>query len=265
LLNEPPYRSRPLAGGTDLLIQIRRGNNSFDRVVDITRIPELREIQVRPDQTVVLGAAVRVAEILDHEKLVEKAPLLAQACAHFGGPQIRNLATIGGNVINQAACADLLPVLVCLDAQAVVASPEGEFSLPVAGLIAHPFPRGRLVRTFTFSLPPQASRSVYLRLARRQTLATARLSLAALGRQSPDGTIQDARLVPGAVFARVRRISPVEALLVGQHPGDELFEMAEKKMIELYLAESGQRWSAFYKEAVLYSFLHQALRAIYAN
>lgn len=267
LLNQPGIRSLPLAGGTDLMIQLRSGEMPCDRLVDISRVPELKIIHLPSGAAgqVILGAAVTIAEILEDLALISRIPLLARACEQFGGPQIRNMATVGGNVINQAACADILPVLVCLEALAYVASPGGEDCLPVSELVSHPFPVGRVVRAFSFSLPPVESKSVYLRLARRQTLATARLSLTALGRMSPEGLIEKARLVPGAVFARVRRVAEVERMLVGRPASAALFEAAGQKMVELFLAESGGRWSAPYKQVVISKLTERALRAIYGN
>jgi CO/xanthine dehydrogenase FAD-binding subunit len=249
------------------MIQYRRGELHCDRLVDLTHIPELKEIQVHdgPHGRIFLGAAVTVAEILENLPVITKIPLLAQACGQFGGPQIRSLATVGGNVINQAACADLLPVLVCLGAETHVASPQGEFCVPVSDLASHPFPDGRLVRSFSLPLPPESSRSVFLRLARRKTLVTARLSLTMLGSLSADGTIVEARIVPSAIFSKVRRVSEVEGMLVGQTPSGSLYKTAGERMAELFMAESGNRWSAPYKKLVVANLTERGLRMIYGN
>ena len=267
LLNEPGIRSFPLAGGTDMMIQLRRGEIPAGRFVDITKIPELKSRQVAggPEGTVLLGAGVTISEILEDTALVAKVPLLGQAGETFGGPQIRNLATVGGNVINQAACADLLPVLICLEAVAFVAAPEGEYCVPVSELVSQPLPAGRIVRAFSFAVPPTAARSVYLRLSRRRTLTTARLSLTMLGRVGADGAIAEARIVPGAIFRTVRRVKPVEEMLVGQLPSESLFEACGQKMVDLFLAESGGRWSAPYKQVVISKLTERGLRAVYGN
>ncbi len=267
LLNQPGIKNQLLAGGTDLMVQIRRGEVQHRRLVDITHLAELKAVKIpeKPEGAVLLGAGITIAEILENSALVTRLPLLAQACASFGGPQIRNLATLGGNVINQAACADILPILVCLEAVAYVVSPQGEYCVPVGDLVAQALPAGRIVRAFSIPLPPVGSRSVYLRLARRRALAAARLSLTVLGRVNPAGLIEEARLVPGAVFAQVQRTPAVEGMLIGHPPSAALFEAAGQKMVELLLASSGNRWSLPYKQVVISHFTERALAQVYGN
>jgi CO/xanthine dehydrogenase FAD-binding subunit len=268
LLNEPGCRSRVLAGGTDLLVEARSGQVDFDRVVDVSRVPELGTIDVSggSDHRVVIGAAVTFTRLLRHPDLRLRAPLLTEACGHIGSTQIRNAATIGGNVANAAACADSVPALVCLEAEALIVSPSGETRCRVADLVTGThqtqLPPGALIRAFVFDVQPPHSRSAFERLGRRRAMAIARLSLAALGELGSSGQISALRLVPGAAFARFRRVSAVEEMLVGQTPSAELFEAAGRRMAELFLAESGRRWSAEWKEKALAALTERALRRV---
>ncbi len=267
-LNEPKYRSRILAGGTDLLVEARSSPVEFDRVVDITRIPELATIEVdgTPGSPIVIGAAVTFTRLLRHEGLRTHAPLLVEACSAIGSPQIRNAATLGGNVANAAACADSVPALVCLDAEAIIVSADGETRCPVAELITGTHKTqlapGALIRAFVFNSQPEGCRTAFERLGRRRAMAIARLSLAALGERSPTGEITSMRLVPGAAFARFRRARAVEDALIGQAPSPELFVMAGRQMADLFLAESGRRWSAEWKEKALAALTERALRRV---
>jgi carbon-monoxide dehydrogenase medium subunit len=268
LLNEPGHRSRILAGGTDLLVQARSDSVDFDRVVDITRVPELTTIETNAtaDGPIVVGAAVTFTRLLRHAELRRRAPLLVEACKHIGSPQIRNAATLGGNVANAAACADSVPALVCLEAEALIASPAGESRCRVADLITGThqtqLPPGALIRAFVFSAPPAGSRAAVERLGRRRSMAIARLSLAALGERGGDGRLAWLRLVPGAAFSRFRRATAVEEMVVGQLPGPELFAAAGRRMADLFLAESGKRWSAEWKEPALAALTERALRRV---
>ena len=124
LLGDPALVSRPLAGGTDVMVFVRHEQPPFDRVVDITRIPELKRIERRGDE-IVIGAAATFTEVTESALLREVAGCLTEAAALVGGPAIRNAGTVGGNVVNAAACADTLPALVCLDAVAHVRSLAG--------------------------------------------------------------------------------------------------------------------------------------------
>lgn len=271
LLNESSVRSRVLAGGTDLLVQARTGPVNFDRVVDVTRVPELKIIEVDGHgvgrgANVTIGAAVTFTQLLASPLIQSRAPLLALACRHIGSVQIRNAATLGGNVANAAACADSVPALVCLDAQAILVTRDGELRWPVAELITGThktkLPPGALIRAFTFEPQPDGSRAAFERIGRRRAMAIARLSLAALGARGADGRITLARLVPGAAFATFRRARAVEEMLVGQPPSEELFIAAGRRMAELFMAESGRRWSAEWKEKALAALTERALRQV---
>jgi len=264
LLNEAGCRSRVLAGGTDLVVAARSGGADCDRLVDVTRIPELKVVEV--NGRVRLGAAVPFARLVESAALQAAAPLLVEACRQIGSPQIRNAATLGGNVANAAACADSVPALVCLGAEAVVVTAAGETRVPVAELITGPhatrLPPGGLIRAFEFDAVPEGSRSAFERIGRRQAMAIARLSVAALGACGADGRVGLVRGVAGAAFAQFRRATAVEAVLLGQTPTAERIVEAGRCMAELFLAESGRRWSAEWKEKALRAATERALRRV---
>ena len=264
LLNEPGVRSRILAGGTDLVNQFRGGSVTHDRIVDVAHVPELRVIEVNGRVTV--GAAVTHTEIVENVDLQESAPLLVKACQQIGSPQIRNIATIGGNVVNAAACADTLPALVCLDAEAIIVTQTGECRLAVSdfvtGVNRTRLPEGGLVRGFTFELPPANSRSSFQRIGRRQAMAIARLSVAVMGALDKVGIISFVRVVPGAAFSRFRRIEAVEKILIGRKPTPDLFASAGAGMADQFLAESGGRWSAPYKTQAIAVLTERALEEV---
>jgi len=264
LLSEPGVRCRILAGGTDLINQFRKGEVSCDRVVDVAHIPELGDIQA--GNPIRIGAAVTHTEIAESALLWERAPLLVRACRQIGSPQIRNVATIGGNVVNAAACADTLPVLVCLEARAVVVSAAGVERVPVADLVTGIYqtrlPPGGLIQAFEFETPPPGSRTSFQRIGRRQAMSIARLSVAALGTVDGANRVSLLRVVPGAALARFRRASGVEVLLLGQQPTARRIADAGTEMTRLFLQESGGRWSAPYKERAIAALTERALHEV---
>ena len=263
-LGEPAVRSRILAGGTDLVNQFRSGEVACDRVVDIAHVPDLKVIYV--NSAVRIGAAATHAEIAAHPALQERVPLLAQACRQIGSPQIRNIATIGGNVVNAAACADTLPALVCLDAKAVVVNKSGETLIPVGDLVSGvnrtTLPPDSLVEAFVFDAPPTGSRMNFQRIGRRRAMSIARLSVAAMGMLNDKGRVALLRLVPGAAFARFRRATGVEDMLLGQEPTAGGIRAAGQRMSELFMSESGGRWSAPYKEKAIAALTVRALNEV---
>jgi carbon-monoxide dehydrogenase medium subunit len=256
--------SRVLAGGTDLVNQFRQGEVSCDRVVDVAHVPELRHIE--NGDPIRVGAAVTHAEIAESALLRERAPILVRACGQIGSPQIRNIATIGGNVANAAACADTLPVLVCLEARAVVVSAWGVERIPVTdfvtGVYQTQLPPGGLIQAFEFKAPPPGSRMSFQRIGRRQAMSIARLSVAALGAVDGEQHVSLLRVVPGAAFARFQRTPSVEDLLLGQEPNAGLIADAGKEMTRLFLQASGGRWSAQYKERAIAALTERALHEV---
>jgi CO/xanthine dehydrogenase FAD-binding subunit len=266
LLNEPGVHSRPLAGGTDLVLLARQEPSLCDRVVDISLVPEMHRIERQGDQ-VVIGAAATFTEVIESPVVAQTAPVLQQACRLVGATQIRNMGTLGGNVANAAACADSLPALICLDATARVLTPEGEQMRPVAEWVRGPnrtvIPPGGLLVSLSYVVPPPGSRSVFLKLGRRNAMAISRLTVAALGRLDENGCIAEARLVPGSATPHIYRFRPVEEGLIGEKPGPQLYQAAARLTVEEMTRRTGRRWSSEFKEPVLIALTARALAQVF--
>ena len=266
LLNEPNVRSIPLGGGTDIFVALRVNPLWFDRLVDITRVPELHQISER-DGVVSIGAAVTFTQALESDLLRQVAPFLCCACENVGGPAIRNAGTLGGNVANAAACADSLPALVCLDARVHLLSPAGERALPVCEFVTGPHKTaiqpGELITRFSFAQPPAGARSAFIKIGRRKAQSISRLSIAAIGAVNAAGAIDYIRITPGAATPRTVRFTAVEDLLRGQPPSRELFTQAGEAMSAEMIAVTGRRWSTPYKEIALKAITERALAAVF--
>jgi CO/xanthine dehydrogenase FAD-binding subunit len=268
LLNEPQVRSRVLAGGTDLLLLAREDRHLCDRVVDITLIRALHQIS-RQGEQVMIGAAATFSEITESPLIRETAPVLAQAAGEVGAVQIRNMGTLGGNVANAAACADSLPALVCLDALAQVLTPTKTRTLPVTELVVRPnrtqIPAGGLLAFISYTVPPPGSRSVFLKLGRRNAMAISRLTVAALGRLDAAGRVADIRLAPGSATPQIRRFALVEQFLLGRPPAPATLAQAGELAVEEMAGITGRRWSSEFKEPALAAMVTQALRQLFAG
>ena len=267
LLNEPGIHSRPLAGGTDLVLLAREEHTLCDRVVDISLIPELHQI-TRQDGVVTIGAAATFAQIVASPLLREAAPLLVEACRQVGATQIRNMGTLGGNVANAAACADSLPALICLDASARLLTPAGAEDLAVSDLVVGPnrtrIPPGGLLASLSFRVPDAASRGVFLKVGRRNAMAISRLTVAALGRLDAEGCIAEVRLVAGSATPSIRRFREVEVSLLCRMPGEDLWTFAGQQVAEEMIRITGRRWSSEYKELALEGLVARALAQVFA-
>ncbi|MCC6147856.1 MAG: FAD binding domain-containing protein [Anaerolineaceae bacterium] len=266
LLNEPGKRSIPLAGGTDVFVALRVNDLWFDRLVDVGRIPEMRQIREEGGK-VSLGGAVQFKQAVENPTLRERVSFLSAACESIGGPAIRNAGTFGGNIANAAACADSLPALVCLEAEAHLCSAKGERVVPVEELVTAPhktqIEHGELITHITFTLPPKKARSCFIKIGRRKAQSISRLSIAVIGTLDEDGIIDYVRICPGAAVATPVRFRNVEQTLIGKRPGKELFAAAGDQLVAEMIESTGRRWSTPYKEVALKTIAERALANIF--
>lgn len=120
-----------ISGGTDVLIRLREGHEEFSSLVDIHDLPELKTIELDADGNVRIGSAVTFSEVIDNSIIADRVPVVAEASSTVGGPQVRNVATIGGNLCNGAVSADSVGCLCVLDAVLEIEGPDGVRDVPV--------------------------------------------------------------------------------------------------------------------------------------
>ncbi len=252
-----------LAGGTDVLIELRRSSaKSSAAIIDIFGIKEMAGIEVN-DRMIQLGPLATHADVACADILKQFAPLLSAAASTVGSPQIRNRGTVGGNIMNAAACADTMPPLVALDAEVTLSSSKGSRRLQLCDLIEKPYATkahaDEILTKIEFRKLEKNYLSAFVKLGRRNALSISRLSVAAILGFDSQGKINDARIVPGAAFPRWRRITEAEKMLIGERPSQNLFASAGKKVSEEMIAQVGRRWSTEYKEPVIAVLVRRAL------
>jgi len=130
LLSQNP-KAIPMAGGTDILVRLHQGNPDYRHVVDIHDVAELKEITRAPDGTIAVGSGATFSQLISDAIVTDNIPVLAQGAAWVGGPQVRNMATVGGNICNGAPSADSAAPLLVLNATVVLQGPQGERRLPL--------------------------------------------------------------------------------------------------------------------------------------
>jgi len=253
-----------LAGGTDLLLTLRRSNGSSPKaIVDISEIREMEGISAR-DGSVTIGPLTVHATIERSECIRSCAPLLSIAASMIGSPQIRNRGTIGGNIMNAATCADTIPPLIALGATVTLKSVRGSRRMPLEQLFTGPYVTvsepDEILEEISFPKLSANSTSAFIKLGRRNALSIARLSVASILVFDGKGRIREARIVPGAAFPTWHRISDAEQLLRGEVPSVKLFEAAGRTVAGAMIAETGRRWSTAYKEPVLAVLVARALQ-----
>ncbi len=208
-----------MAGGTDLLVRVRSGLEQPETVICLERLPELRSIRVEHDR-LCIGACATHRECLESPSVREHTPILAQALGHLGGPQIRNMGTIGGNICTASPAGDSLPPLYALEAEVVLRSRNAERRLPLVDFI-HGSGRialrpGEILAEIRVPLAEGFQVQHFEKVGRRNALAIAVVSLAALVRTGPRGIVQEARLALGSVGLTVVRPVEAEKALVGR-------------------------------------------------
>jgi CO/xanthine dehydrogenase FAD-binding subunit len=215
----------PLAGGTDLLVQVKEGSRSVETLLSLKRVPELR--QYGHNGALTLGSTVTVGRIAADPQIQQAYTTLAAGAGLIGSVQIRNVATLGGNLCNASPSADTAPPLLVLGAQAVIASAQGERTIPLEQLFRGPgrtaLQAGELLKAIIVPRPAERSGSFYLRHTPRARMDLAVVGVAAAITLEANGSIGDARLALGAVAPVPMRARRAEALLAGQILTDELW------------------------------------------
>lgn len=256
--------ARVLAGGTDLLLELRRdGGGLPGALVDISFLDELRGI-VSVSDSYILKPLMTHTDIMKSGALQEFAPLLSKAASLIGSPQIRNRGTLGGNIMNAAACADTVPPLIALGATLTLRSKKAQRKLDLADFFLEPYrtkaSSDEILTEISFRKLPPDAQSSFIKLGRRNALSISRLSVATVLIRDRNGKITDARIVPGAAFPVWKRMSPAEDMLIGERPSVALFTEAGRKVAEMMVASTGRRWSTEYKEPVIAVLVRRALQ-----
>jgi len=244
-----------LAGGTDVMIDMRAGSLQSRYLLDISRLPALREIEIR-DTGLTIGAAVTISEINTSEIIGRYAPALQKAADRFAGRQVRNIATIGGNVAHCSPCGDTIPPLLVHDAVAVVVNPAGERNVPIEEMAGGPYhctlrPNELITHFILEPKPDDVEFSDFQKIGRRKELAIARMSMAAMARQEDDKSLSFFRFALGSCTPTPHRFREIEDLLLGKVPDEILLWEAGRVLAERMIEITGRRLSAVYKEPAI--------------
>lgn len=264
LLWEARGEARLIAGGTDLMVELRKGDHNPRCLIDITKISELRKIEEQ-DGRVIIGAAVTHSEIVSSPLVRRFGKVLSDAASEIGSPQIRNLGTIGGNIANASPAADTLPPLMVLDAVGKVVSREGEKEIPLSKLFKGPYKTNlkpyEILTQVAFKKLPSGVKSRFIRLARREAMAIARMSVAVmLEMENEKGRIRDARIAVGSVTPIPQRMPDAEEILRGKKLDEECLKIASLMVSGAMIHQSGVRPSTSYKKPVVESLVRRAVR-----
>lgn len=252
-----------IAGGTDVLPDIRKGKRNPRCLVDITHIPGMDRITIEREY-VEVGAAVTFGELAHHPYLQSHVPALAQAAAAVGAADIQNAATWVGNLVQAMPAADGAVVALALDAQVRLQDAEGTAWLPVARLFAGPGrsnvdPTRQIITAIRFRIPERPWGTSWRRIGRRDSLVLPILNCA-VKLELAEGRIVRAAIALGPVAPTPFRATAAEEFLLGQAPADETFgEAARLAQGESNPRSSWARASRDYRLAALPTLVREAL------
>ncbi len=211
------------AGATDLVPQIRAGRLEPGLAVDLKKVDRLMQV-TQVGNTWHIGSAVPTADLTSNAELSVDLPGLVEAAGLIGSDQIQNRASLGGNLCNASPAADSVPALVVEGAQAVIAGPDGERTVPVLDIPTGPgqtsLRPGEFVVEFLIDRPPARTSDAYLRLIPRSEMDIAVVGAAARISLDCDGNCSDATIALGAVAPTVVTVPAASEALVGRPIGD---------------------------------------------
>lgn len=231
LLRDGGQSTKILAGGTDLLVQLRTDMISPDVVVDIKKIDETREI-MSENGGYRIGAAVSSAELNEHAELKAAWPGLVEAAWLIGSTQIMGRASLGGNLCNGSPAADSVPAMIAAGAIAAVAGPDGRRDVPVEDIVTGPrklsLAPGEFVVSFLLPERPPRSSDCYQRFIPRTEMDIAVVGVGISVTRDAEGTITDARVGLGAVAEKPQRVDDAAAALIGSKLDDVALDKLEQ-------------------------------------
>ncbi|MBI5029456.1 MAG: xanthine dehydrogenase family protein subunit M [Chloroflexi bacterium] len=243
--------ARVLAGGTDLLIRMKRKQWMPRVVASLRLVPGLRDISVAERGELRLGACVTLNNLIRSSIIREHFPVLAFAASKMAGVQVRSLATVGGNLCNASPAADMAPPLIALNARAVIASKNGERILPLdqffVGVGKSALEPGEMLREI---IVPRAEtmRSSFIKLEHREAMD---ISIASVAVAVSGPTCDDVRIVLGAVAPTPMRATKAEEILRGNELTNERINEAAHVAATECNPIDDVRSSAWYRREVV--------------
>jgi xanthine dehydrogenase FAD-binding subunit len=252
MLHEHPEAAL-MAGGTDLLVRRRAGIVSPEVIVCLEHVAELQGVHRQGDE-LVIGAATTHTRCLASSEIQAHAPVLHQALGRVGGPQIRNMGTIGGNICTASPAGDSLPALTVLRARVELRSKGAKRLLPLSEFILGPgrtaFGPGEILTGVRIPLDDGFTVRHFEKVGQRQAMAIAVVSLAAMIRLGSGGIVREARLALGSVGPTIVEPQSAEDCLVGRRLSTTALREAARLVRDAVSPIDDIRASADYRRQV---------------
>lgn len=219
LLGAMKSGARVIAGGTDILLELNEGRLHTENIININKLNELKYIR-REDGVVRIGALSTFDDLDRNDYLRERVKVIHTAAANMGSPQIRNLATVGGNLVNASVAGDSLGAFIALDASVVLKSVGGTRTMKLtefyAGQNKTEIAHDELMTEIFFDDPNDNTATSFVKLAKREALAIVVIDVCAVIERTGSGVCKRAQLAIGAVGRYPFRLAQIEEYLIGK-------------------------------------------------
>lgn len=258
--------SVPLSGGTDLFVQMRDGVKTPNVLVDVKSLPDIYGVE-EVDGGLRIGAATQLNVIGEHALVKKHFPILSQAIETIASYQLRNRATLGGNLCNASPAADTAPTMLVLEATMVIAGPDGERELPVTkwfhGPGAHDLKKGEILKAVFLPFQPEGTTGTYQKLGRNASGDLAIVGVAGLA--IPDkkqASGKEVRLALASVAPTPIRVPKAEKLLNEKGMTKETIKEAAELAMDAAKPIDDTRASAAYRNAMVRSYTMKVLERL---
>lgn len=270
LLTENGPDIKLMMGGTDLFIQMRDSDSGPSKLLDIKGLPGIQDIEFDKKTGLKVGAAATLNQISADKDIREKYPVLCQSGDTVGNYQLRNRATLGGNICNASPSADMAPALLIYDAEVVLVSPRGERTLPVSEFWVGPgktaLENDEYLSAIQFPLPPEGAVGQYIKLGRSKMGDLAVVGVGVLGFPDHD--------VPAGVRFRIGinstaptpyRVPVVEVYLAQNPLSEEVIGKAAEDAMEISAPIEDVRATALYQKKMVRNLTIKGLKQVWAG
>ena len=257
-----------IAGGTDVLIKSRERKNGYvgRDLIGITRIPELKEIKINSSGDIIIGAAATFTEVEGNEFIVKNVKSLSDAVGSVGGPQIRNVGTVGGNICNGATSADSASTLFAYNAVLMITGKNGNKEVSIKDFYLGPgkvlLERGDILTAVKITKENyEGYKGHYIKFSPRQAMDIATLGCSVLLKEN-NGTIEDIRIAYGVAGPTPLRAVNAEEFAKGKTINDEVLNEIGKLCLENARARDSWRASKAFREQLVDELPKRAVKAI---
>ena len=256
-------QARLIAGGTDVLIKLHKGKPDFAHLVDIHELGELKNIELDSDRGIIIGSGVHFSTLVNSDTVLKQIPMLAEASGSVGGPQVRNMATIGGNICNGIPSADGAIPLFCFNTILMISGPDGTRELPIEKFYLGPgkvdLKPAEVLKSFIITENNyRGMLGHYCKYAMRESMDIATIGCATLCKIE-DRRIKDLRIAFGVAGPVPLRCKKTESFAKGRKISGKLFQQISEKVADDLKPRDSWRASKAFRLQIIKALAYQGM------